>query len=132
MKRLLNGFLLLSALAFGGCYSFETTRSKETGERHIIAMNYGWYLFNRLPIICGNSRPKAERFGPWSFFKDEVTFDNTQRCFMRDLAADPHDLHDLNYWVRENFLFEIPFVEIPLPIPYLITYREIQLSGVLK
>ena len=29
-------------------------------------------------------------------------------------------------------MLEIPGINLPLPIPYLLTYREIQLSGVLE
>jgi hypothetical protein len=29
-------------------------------------------------------------------------------------------------------LFEIPGTDFPIPLPYILTYREIQLSGVLK
>lgn len=116
----------------GGCYSFETSTSKVTGERHAIVMNYGWHLFNRIPLVCGNATPEPDRCGPWAWFRDDVTFENTQKRFMEEIGTMNGEVTDLSYWVRENFLYEIPFLQIPLPIPYLLTYREIQLSGVLK
>ena len=41
-------------------------------------------------------------------------------------------VQDLVYNNYDNVLFSIPFTNIPVPIPYLLCYREIQLSGVLK
>lgn len=132
MKRIANQFIFSLALVLGGCYSFETSTSKVTGERHAIVMNYGWHLFNRIPLVCGNATPEPDRCGPWAWFRDDVTFENTQKRFMEEIGTMNGEVTDLSYWVRENFLYEIPFLQIPLPIPYLLTYREIQLSGVLK
>ena len=41
------------------------------------------------------------------------------------------DVSDLGYVTNESVMLNIPGINAPLPIPYLLTYREIQLSGVL-
>ena len=41
------------------------------------------------------------------------------------------DAKNLTYTSYDSVMFEIPGSNIPVPIPYLLTYREIQLSGVL-
>ena len=132
MKTALRLLFLLGPCLLGGCYSFETSTSSVTGERHAIVMNYGWHLFNTFPLICGNTTPEPDRCGPWAWFRDDVTFENTQKRFMEEIGTMNGEVTDMSYWVRENFLYEIPFLQVPLPIPYLLTYREIQLSGVLK
>ena len=40
--------------------------------------------------------------------------------------------HDLIYHNYETIMMYIPLLGIPIPIPYVICYHEIQLSGVLK
>ena len=40
-------------------------------------------------------------------------------------------VEDLAYTTRESVMLEIPGINTTLPIPYLLTYREVQLSGVL-
>lgn len=123
----------LVLLCLVGCYSVEKTPSSETGATHIIVMNYGWHLFDTYPLMCGNTTAEEDgRCGPWAFFRDDVTIENTQRLFMKEAAKVGGELGDLDYWVRENYLYEVPGLQIPLPIPYVLTYREIQLSGVVK
>ena len=39
---------------------------------------------------------------------------------------------DMNYFNQESVLLEIPGTNFPLLIPYLLTYKEVQLSGVLR
>ena len=119
-------------LGAGGCFSIETTRSEVTGEQHVVIMNYGWHLFDSVPLICGNATPDGEKSGPFALFRDDVTYDVTQKRFMDHAKTLGGEITGLNYWVRENALYEIPFLSIPLPIPYILTYREIQLSGVVR
>lgn len=124
--------LLVGTFCLGGCFSLETAVSEVTGDTHIMVGNYGWHLFDTFPLMCGNSTPEPERFGPWAWFRDDVTQQNVQDRFLEEAAKYDGELVDLSYWVRENMLYEIPGLQIPLPIPYILTYREIQLSGVIK
>lgn len=125
-------YLLIGTICLAGCYSFETSVSEVTGDTHVLIGNYGWHLFNSVPLIAGNSTPEPDRFGPWAWFRDDVTMERTQARFMEEVSKYDGELTDMSYWMRENMLYEIPGLQIPLPIPYILTYREIQLSGVIK
>ena len=39
---------------------------------------------------------------------------------------------DLVYSNYDTVMWSIPLVEVPIPVPYLLCYNEIQLSGNLK
>ena len=39
---------------------------------------------------------------------------------------------DMSYYTQESVLFEIPGTDFPVPLPYILTYKEVQLSGVMK
>ena len=91
---------------------------------------------------------------PWIFFRNDVTMDKIQRRFM--MYADDYGrrvatenaavtasgenleriservkVRDLVYTTSESVLFNVPGLNFPLPLPYILTYQEIQLSGVL-
>lgn len=132
MKSFKLSCLAIVTLCLAGCYSFETSVSEVTGDTHVLIGNYGWHLFNSVPLLCGNSTPEPDRFGPWAWFRDDVTMERTQERFMEEVSKYDGELTDMSYWVRQNMLYEIPGLQIPLPIPYILTYREIQLSGVIK
>ena len=102
---------------------------EQIGGEQLLASNYGWYLFDLVPLACGNA--KADRWTPWVLFRDDVTMDKVQRRFTA--YADEHgcDVEDMTYRNRESVMFEIPGLNFPLPVPYFLTYHEIQLSGVL-
>ena len=128
MKRILA--ITLAALFFNGCFSVETAIIKSTGKEHVLVSNYGWYLFDVIPILCGNA--SCDAFLPMMLFRNDVTMDKIQKRFF--IYADEHgkDASDLVYSNREQVLFEFPGSNISIPLPYLLTYREMQLSGVLS
>lgn len=133
MKRPATLLLAVAALALGGCFSFDAATLPRTGDEHVLVSNYGWYLFGCLPIVCGNATTPEERTGPWAFFRDDVTMEKIQSRLTNYAARrQGRALGDLTYRVTDEIFFQIPFSEIPLPIPYIICYREIQLSGTLK
>ena len=112
-----------------GCFTLESASTPENNE-HIFASNYGWYLFGGVPLVCGNTSKDA--WMPFVFFRDDVTMDKVQSRFTdyaRDKGATPVNI---NYFNDEDVLCQLPGTDIPLPIPYILVYREIQLSGVLK
>lgn len=127
-------FLFVAGMIFlSGCFSINSTTSHVSGEHHILVQNYGWRLFYAIPLFCGNATKPQERIGPWAFFRDDVTLDKVQdRFFTYAQAFDDGEVKDLTYHYRETTLFNIPFTQFPVPIPYIICYREIQLSGVVK
>ena len=137
--------MVKSAAAFcasllAGCYSMDvaTTASLEKSAlspddgrpvEHVVVANYGWYLFNFIPIVCGNSTPGASF--PWKFFSNHVKSDLLHDRMMAHAAAKHADVKDLVFTRDERVIFDIPGTEIPLPLPYILCYREIQFSGVL-
>lgn len=122
--------ILCCCAAFGltGCFSLDHGRFVRTNEEHVLVSNYGWYLFNYIPLACGNAN--QDRWLPWVMFRNDVQMDKIQGRFM-DYAG-PRKMRDLAYTTSESVLLTIPGINLPLPIPYVLTYREIQLSGVLE
>lgn len=96
---------------------------------HVVVSNHGWYLFDAFPLVCGNATPGA--FFPWKFFSDQVSPELLHDRLMAHAAAIHADAKDLVFLRDERVLFNIPGLSIPVPIPYLITYHEIQFSAVL-
>ena len=132
--------LVLPVLVLAGCFSidrgtsaaFRNSRLNITdGEpmEHVLVANYGWYLFDCIPIVCGNAKPGASF--PFRVFSDNVKADIMQDRLMNYAAMKNADLVDLHYFHNSNVLFTIPGLSVPVPIPYVLCYREIQFSGVL-
>ena len=96
---------------------------------HVVVSNYGWYLFNCIPLVCGNPREDA-RF-PWHFFRDEVTSDVVQDRLTAYAAAKNTNLAELNLYVNDSVLFELPGTSIPIPMPYVLCYKERLVSALL-
>lgn len=124
--------LLLGALCFTGCFTVNNATSEVTGDHHLLVQNYGWRLFYAIPIVCGNATNAKDRLGPWAFFRDDVTLDKVQKRFFEEAATLDGEVTDVTYYCRENILFDFPLTQLPMPIPYIICYREIQLSGVIQ
>ena len=133
-------FSVLPFLALAGCFSidrgtsdaFRNSRLNVTdGEpvEHVLVANYGWYLFDCVPIVCGNAKPGASF--PFRFFGDNVKADMLQDRLVKYAADKRNDIVDLHYFHNSNVLFTIPGLNIPVPVPYVLCYREIQFSGVL-
>jgi len=128
----------LSALV--GCYtmdkastaSFRASRLLETDGKpieHVVVSNYGWYFFNRWPIVCGNSDPNPEC--KLAFFSDKVTTD-LMHSRLTAYAAERHaNVVDVNFIFDDSVIIEVPGTNIPIPLPYVFTYRERCVSGVL-
>lgn len=129
MKKTLTA-LVSATLCLTGCFSVERATSEVTGEEHILVSNYGWSLFGSIPVCCGNA--DVDAFLPWAFFRNDVTMKKAQARLMEKVSASGKRVDDLVYRNNEKILFTFPLTEISIPIPYLICYREIQLSGVLK
>ena len=119
-------------LCLTGCFSIETGTVPRTQNEHLIVSNYGWYLFHFIPVACGNA--SKDRWLPWTLFRNDVTMHKIQSSFM-DYAREhggTDNVDNLSYTSRDSVMLEIPGLELPLPIPYLLTYREIQLSGEIR
>lgn len=125
-------FILLTGLAVAcpGCFSIESGYIASTGDEHVLVSNYGWRLFHFIPLACGNADDDA--FLPFVLFRDDVTMDQVQRHFFKYVEGKGNvTVDDLSYQTHESVLFTIPGSDISIPIPYLVSYKEIQLSGIL-
>lgn len=122
-------FFAVCAAFAGGCFSIEKGMVKSTGEEHVLASNYGWYLFHFIPLACGNA--SSDPLLPSVLFRNDVTHDKVQARFMQYAESRGCGTKDLSYTTRESVMLEIPGFGTTLPIPYLVTYREVQLSGML-
>lgn len=112
-----------------GCFSIERG-TLPSGDEHVLVRNYGWYIFNFLPVGCGNSSKNPHC--PVVIFRDDVTMEKMQDRMLAAAQESGKTLSDLVYINDGDTMLRIPFFFFEIPIPYLLTYREIQLSGVLK
>ena len=132
--------LSLAVSLCAGCFTMDTAttetlrNSHHTGmegkpREHVVVANYGWYLFNVVPLVCGNAREGA-RF-PWVFFRDEVTTDIVHNRLTSYAALNGCHLAELNLYVNDSVLFEVPGTSIPIPMPYVLCYKERLVSALL-
>lgn len=126
--RIVIFILACVTICLTGCYSFDVADVPSSNEHHVLVSNYGWYLFGSIPFVCGNASKNA--ILPFAFFRDDVTMDKLQKRFSD--YADSRQCHtkDLNYHSYDTVLLEIPSIQVP--IPYILCFRELQLSGVLE
>ena len=94
---------------------------------HVLVTNYGWYLFNCAPLVCGNASPGGTF--PWSFFSDQVNPEIVHNRLMEHAASRDANVEELVASYDEKVFLQVP--EVQVPIPYLLCYREVQASGVL-
>ena len=122
-----------------GCFSLETTPlgddaghsiglygSDEPAVEHVVVSNFGWYFFNRWPIVCGNAH--VDRTFPWRFFRNDVDENVLQRRLMDYASERECDVKDLHIFNNEEVLMSIGVGGVSIPLPYVITYRELQYS----
>lgn len=125
-----------------GCFSLETASLAKTnggdfrlhaggGEpvSHIVVANNGWFLFNLWPLASGNAAEGG--YLPFSFFRNDVREDILQGRLTKHARATNCDVADLAMLSSEQVLLSIPGTSLPLPIPYIFTYRRMQVTGVL-
>lgn len=134
--------LLASVLALAGCFTeyrcapdnFKGLKYAEGGGEiveHYQIQNYGWYLFDKFPLVCGDLN--NGHMGPMTFFSDQVRTDLMTEKFnqhVRETNTKAVSVVTLNTdWVT----FEVPGLAIAVPaiLPYIICYREVQISSLL-
>lgn len=148
------GHILPAILLLAGCYSMDIASNAaldasrapekhldaEQGKamprehqsrraEHVVVSNYGWYLFKAIPLACGNTAPKS--FFPWAFFSDQVSPKLLHDRMMSYASATNANVKELAFFRDEQVFFTIPGTQFPVPIPYILCFREIQFSGVL-
>lgn len=122
-----------------GCFSLESTPlgganghsiklygTDEQASEHVVVSNFGWYLFNRWPIVCGNAH--VGRSLPWRFFRNDVDENVLQRRLMDYASARGCNVTDLQIFSNSEVLMSIGVGGVYLPLPYVISYRELQYS----
>lgn len=159
MSRVKTGILvhafrtLPAAFLLAGCYSMDiasnaaldgsiaqagnavaTQASRDNGRssrhvEHVVVSNYGWYLFNYVPLACGNTTPGA--WFPWAFFSDLVSSRLLHDKMMAYAASKRANVKELAFFRDEQVFFNVPGTKFTIPVPYLLCFREIQFSGVL-
>lgn len=143
MKSILQKSLaFLALLGLSGCFSFEATpigggtadglrlpASAGAPVEHVVVANTGWFLFNFIPVACGNTADDATL--PWKFFRNSVHERVLHDRITKYAAERQCDLEELNVFNDEQVLLSIPGTSFPIPLPYIITFREMQISCVL-
>ena len=115
MKTIRFVSALCATLCLTGCMSTEVSRSEICGTEHIFVDDYGWKLFNWIPL-----------------FRSDITLERVQKELMAESARRGKVATDLTYHTNDKMSFDIPFVVVTIPIPYVLCYHEVQMSGVLK
>lgn len=136
-----SGLFALLALT-AGCFSMESApiRAGSVGAlriraaggepaEHVVIANNGWYLFNVWPLACGNAHEESKF--PWRFFSNDVNADILHNRLTRYAARKHNDVEELNVFNDEEVFLSIPGTSFPIPLPYVITFRETQISCVL-
>lgn len=127
---LFSAFCVTTCLT--GCFSIEKAHVPDGSGDHLVVRNYGWYLFNCIPIGCGNA--SEDPLFPVVLFRDDVEMEKIQTIFTEYAALRGKKPTELAYDMKEDVMFMIPTIgySVTVPIPNLLTYREVQLSGVLQ
>ena len=107
-----------------GCFSVDTAPMKWSGEEHVVMTNYGWTLFNWIPLVSGNADETATC--GMALFRDDVTLEKVQARYMR--YANGRKVETPVYLNKDSNIIEL----FGLPIPYIICYKEINLSGTIS
>lgn len=94
---------------------------------HIHVSNFGYYLFNCIPIFCGNTAD--DRQGNTIWFSDEVTLAKTQSIMVDEARNRNCKMTELQPHLKSTCFFSsIPYVGTTFG---LLWYKEVQLSAVL-
>lgn len=129
MSKFLTLIGICGALCLTGCFSIEM--AKEPGNKtQVIASNYGWYLFDCIPLVCGD--PDEDWIIPCTFFRNRVTMDDIQARLLKKMQKSGKHVESLAWKNNDSVLLTVPILNIPVPVPYIITYHEMQLSGEVK
>lgn len=115
MKILTLILILGGTLCLTGCLSTQVSKSELTGEEHIFVSDYGWKLFNAFPL-----------------FRSDITLERVESALADEAARRGKTATGLTSHRFDNIMFDIPLLVITIPVPYVVCYHEIQLSGVLQ
>lgn len=114
-----------------GCFTVDSGTSAllaPGADEHVIVRNYGWNLFGCVPLVCGNA--DVESFWGSTFFSDEVTLDVVHEVLARHAAAGGREIRDVVALDDRQALF-VPFSISYIPIPWIVQYKEVNVSATL-
>ena len=111
-------------LCLAGCFTVDTATFKKDGSEHVVMNNYGWKLFDWIPLFSGNADEDASC--GVAFFRDDVTMDKIQARFVK--YADGRRIECPAYSAKDTIFLWI----MGIPLPYIVTYKEINVSGTMK
>jgi len=124
--------ILLAGAAFclTGCLTVEKAKLPGGDGAHVFVANRGKYLLNCVPMGCGNvnENPKCD----FVMFRNDVTMDKMQHRFFIECAKVGSEVTDIAYHSTDNIFLEVPLWSFNIPIPYLWTTREIQITGTVR
>ncbi|MBO5940820.1 MAG: hypothetical protein J6R18_06480 [Kiritimatiellae bacterium] len=140
MKTFIAYIFSVFSVFVGGCYNLQVAtneslcnsaieKGKNEPVEHVLISNYGWYLFNYIPMVCGNT--VADDVLPWSFFSNHVDPVLLHGKMIAYASSKNANVSNLSISRTEKVFFEFPGSQIPVPIPFLISFQEVQVSGVL-
>ena len=132
---------LLSAMCAGlcltsGCFSidradttliifFSMIGSDGQPKKHVVVSNFGYYLFNSVPLVCGDVRDR----GGIIFFENQVTVPDVQAVLVDEAEKNRCHLENLQTFYESTCTMPlIPYIQSSLG---LLWYREIEMSAVL-
>ena len=124
MKIIRLALLLSVTMCLTGCFTVDTAPLKWSGEEHVVMRNYGWSFFNWIPLVCGNADETATM--GMALFRDDVTLEKVQARYMR--YANGRTVETPVYLNKDSNIIEV----FGIPIPYVLCYKEINLSGTIK
>lgn len=130
MFKFLSILFFCVTICLTGCFSVEVAKEPGGHKAQIIASNYGWYLFNFIPLFCGD--PDDDWIIPCTFFRNRVTMDVIQSKLLAEAKKKQMSVDNLTWNNNDSVLLTVPLLQIPVPVPYVITYREMQLSAEVK
>ena len=118
----------LAALALSGCFTVDVATSPILGdgiEKHVVAENYGWYLFGCLPLACGNK--DLDSWCPFSLFCDEVRPELVYEKMTDVARRESCRLRDVTVYDDNNVLFDCY-----VTIPWIVVTKDIFVSATLE
>lgn len=115
MKNCLFLLSLCATLCLTGCLSTEVSKSEVCGVEHILTRDYGWKLFDWIPV-----------------FRSDITRERVHAALAEEAAKRGKTATNLTYHNIHNIMFDVPVLVLTIPLPYIFCYHEIQLSGELQ
>ena len=130
--------VLISLSLIAGCVSVQKTSrvvptgvavqgSPGTPVEHVHVSNFGYYLFNCIPLFCGNT--EAGLRGETVWFSDEVTLAKVQGVMLEQVRSRKCQVADIQPYAKSTCFFSaIPYVGNTFGILW---FKEVQMSALL-